>query len=85
MAVENLICEKCQKENPGDWICQCPESLQSPRWMDRPNGPGLWLCDAGVGERIFPRIAAVELSENDIKHGAPFRTVAVFGPIPRLG
>ena len=85
MITGDLICDKCRKESPENWICQCSMSMVAPRWMARPNGPGLWLCDAGDSAGTLPRIAAVELSADDIENGAPFRTVAVFGPIPSLG
>ena len=47
------------------------------KWMDRPSGPGLWLCH---GTTL--RDCVVELDQEDIDNGAPFASTRVYGPIP---
>lgn len=47
------------------------------KWMDRPSGPGRWLCH---GTTL--RDCVVELDQEDIDNGAPFASSRVYGPIP---
>lgn len=54
-----------------------------PRWLKRPTGPGLWVCVGGRGGALSGWTGALQLSQLDLDRGAPFETVAVFGPIPK--
>ena len=57
--------------------------LAGPQWMNRPSGPGLWVCMAD-GKRVHqPQV--IDLNEADIKRGAPFYAPRVYGPIPTDG
>ena len=47
------------------------------KWMDRPSGPGMWVC---VGKKFKPTV--LSLLQDDLNVGAPFETSRVFGPIP---
>lgn len=52
-------------------------------WMDKPSCPGIWVC-VGVdwADGSFPP-AVIDLSQEDLDRGAPFRTTRVYGPIPK--
>lgn len=47
------------------------------KWMDRPSGPGWWVC---YGPKFRPTVT--DLNQDDIDNGAPFATTRVYGPIP---
>ena len=49
-----------------------------PEWSFRPSGPGIWLCVADEKNRLI----GLELTDEDLERGAPFRTKCVYGPIP---
>ena len=54
--------------------------MNEPKWMKRPDQPGMWVCigkDKMRGQDVVLRITDV-----DIANGAPFYTEAVYGPIP---
>lgn len=57
--------------------------IDDDQWIPRPLTPGLYVC--GPSTEDPPRFGyiAMELDEEDLKRGAPFRTPAVFGPIPK--
>jgi hypothetical protein len=52
---------------------------ESPRWMDRPSGPGMWVCVDD--DKRFPDVA-INLTQEQIDSGAPFASKRVYGPIP---
>jgi len=54
--------------------------MSEPKWMDRPDAAGLWVCECPPGESFKRTI--LDLDADDLKRGAPFHTRAVFGPIP---
>lgn len=57
--------------------------INGPQWMDRPSGPGVWVCIASKEhERRGMKPLVLDLNEEDLKRGAPFCTRRVFGPIP---
>lgn len=57
------------------------DALESmPQWHDRPTGPGLWLT-WGDKPRAWSFVA-LRLDAADLARGAPFGTIAVYGPIP---
>ena len=53
-----------------------------PRWMARPSGPGLWLCECGTKSRFGSDFVGMRLTQEDLDRGAPFLVEAVYGPIP---
>ena len=53
----------------------------APRWMDRPDRPGLWLLD-GITDKPSLRWSAMLLNQEDLDLGAPFGTRRVYGPVP---
>ena len=55
-----------------------------PQWMERPSGPGRWVCEElpKGSRRIGPII--VNLTDEDLNRGAPFYTTRVYGPIPEF-
>lgn len=55
----------------------------SPGWLQRPSGPGMWVCLPEEGS-TFPKPVVIDLTQHDIDRGAPFRCGHVFGPIPAL-
>jgi hypothetical protein len=55
--------------------------LESPQWMERPSGPGLWLCRPAENA-TFKQDVVCSLNQHDIDRGSPFHTRAVYGPIP---
>jgi len=56
----------------------------APAWHQRPTGPGRWLCwgEDQSGRIAGPAACVLELSELDLKRGAPFQTSWCYGPIP---
>lgn len=61
----------------------CPACLklrieESPKWMRRPSGPGVWLLFSKDGQFKYNALA---LDADDIARGAPFMCDLVFGPI----
>jgi len=59
------------------WFCGAEDTVVAPRWMDRPDRPGRWLCVNGD----LPD-CAVSLTQEMINKGAPFASKRVYGPIP---
>ena len=51
----------------------------APRWMDRPDRPGTWVCDDSAGR--YPPIG-VNLTQEMLDKGDPFVSKRVYGPIP---
>ena len=48
----------------------------APRWMDRPDRPGLWVLPGQYAERVR------YLSQEMIDKGIPLYSSRVYGPIP---
>lgn len=59
-------------------------AAEAPSWMERPSGPGLWVCmpDASLRSPLNG-IVTLELDGEDLARGAPFHTSVVFGPLPK--
>ncbi len=55
-------------------------TAESPKWMDRPSGPGLWLTSGNPAMFLSP--VMMHLDETDLARGAPFHCTRVYGPIP---
>lgn len=53
----------------------------TPAWMKSPSCAGRWIIEPYDGMPPYSRVC-IELSEIDIERGAPFRAVAVYGPLP---
>ena len=55
----------------------------APRWMDRPDRPGTWVC-VGSDTDGFGRIpdCVIHITQEMLDKGAPFVSKRVYGPIP---
>ncbi len=58
------------------------EQAAEAQWMERPSGPGLWVC-IGKG-RLNGQDTVLKLSQHDLDRGSPFETKMVYGPIPEV-
>ena len=50
-----------------------------PQWRDKPSEPGWWVCSNHSREWYA---SALFLTQDDLDRGAPFFSLAVYGPIP---
>lgn len=73
-----------RERNRADGLRRLMEvSELEPQWMDRPSGPGIWVCIGGVAGGIGRlQDSVLHLTQADLDRGAPFFVVRVYGPIP---
>ena len=76
-------CESCDGAGYLGAKVHTHSNNDAPRWMDRPDRPGTWVCARiKTGEYGEMPDVAINLTQEEIDKGAPFVSKRVYGPIP---